>query len=47
VLSWKFCNNGKGRLNSVYMSDNKISFSNKIEGNRILAMKVEKKHRLD
>jgi hypothetical protein len=41
VQSWKLCRNGDGMLSWVYAGVDDISFSSRIEGNRVLAIENE------
>jgi hypothetical protein len=46
-LNWKLCRGSERLLSWVYVGVNKISFSNKIEGNRVLAIEIEKEQRMN
>ncbi len=46
LLNYKFCCSGEGILNWVYARFNEINFSNKIEGNMMLAIKIEEERKI-
>jgi len=44
ILSWKLYRSVQGNLVWAYASFDDIHFNNKIEGNQVLAMKLEEEH---
>jgi hypothetical protein len=44
VLSWKLCRNGKGVLVWVFAGLDDIQFTNKVDNNRTMALKIKVEH---
>jgi hypothetical protein len=42
LLNWRLCCSGEGVLSWIYARSNDINFNNKIKGNMMLAIKIEK-----